>query len=176
MFCLDFWHSEAKAHHLPHTHTHTHTLTASLSLAAVQLQSVFSSLVCQIQRRRKRKRRRQANRWRRKVGKCEEENKVTEEKGNGRGYVFCCLATSIVPSGGMLQFYCKDQITSCQVQVFVPPTHTHTISVQIDFHWDYFSYKYVLKQTCVCACVRACVCGWSDQCCTQIRHTGILRL
>ncbi|KAI2664629.1 GTPase-activating Rap/Ran-GAP domain-like protein 3 [Labeo rohita] len=47
--------------------------------------------------------------------KCEEENKVTEEKGNGRGSVFCCLATNIVPSGGMLQFYCKDQITSCQL-------------------------------------------------------------
>jgi len=154
MFCLDFWHSEAKADHLPHTHTHT--LTASLSLAAVQLQSVFSSLVCQIQRIRKRKRRRQANRWRRKEGKCEEENKVTEEKGNGRGYVFCCLATSIVPSAGMLQFYCKDQITSCQVQVFIPPppTHTHNICA------DRISLRLLLLQIRAKTDVRVCVCVW----------------
>lgn len=86
----------------------SHTPTSCLSLAAVQLQSVFRSLVWQRESERESPTG-GAERWE----KCEEENKVTEEKGNGRGSVFCCLATNIVPSGGMLQFYCKDEITSC---------------------------------------------------------------
>lgn len=161
-----------------HTHTHalkyiqrqSHTLTASLSLAAVQLQSVFSSLVCQIQRRGKRKRGRQTNRWRRKVGEMWGGKQGDWRKRKWER--FCVL----LPSNQHCSIWGDVAILLQRPDYIVSgtsdcPTYTHNICV------DRLSLTLLLLQICVKTSRRVCVCvgvhRWSDQYCTQTRHTGI---
>ncbi len=109
--------------HTTHTHTHTHTHTYSQSLSSCSLFLAVWSV-----RYREEGREREGGRLtggEERWEKCEEENKVTEEKRNGRGYVFCCLATSIVPSGGCCNFTAKTRLHRVRCKWF-PHTHTHT--------------------------------------------------